>query len=360
MTILHIVDVKNAKGNGVAEAVKKYIQFESVQNDVYVYFLDDVFETVSKKQFLYTTSQTIEDIVKQINHDDLIIVFNEVYKPKYIKLYKECLKFNIPYVIIPHGCLVTDAQNKKKIKKVFGNIFLFNSFIKNASAIQFLNDREEKQSNFKYKKSIICGNGIVKSNLKNDCDNKNKDFIFIGRYDIQTKGLDLLANICKNNKDWFINNNIKIQLFGRTSGNDMDLLKELINKLEIEDVLKVNGPLYGKDKEEMLLRSYAFIQTSRHEGQPIGILEALSYGVPCVVTYGTSFGEYINENHCGLASEFDENEVFENIKKLVSNEELRKSLSSNAYNCVNKDYDWTKVIEKTTNEYKKIISANNE
>lgn len=43
----------------------------------------------------------------------------------------------------------------------------------------------------------------------------------------------------------------------------------------------------------VLLQTDLFIQTSRHEGMPMGLLEALSIGVPCLVTVGTSLGHII-------------------------------------------------------------------
>lgn len=353
MNILHITDIKNAKGNGVAVAVQDYIKYESKIENIALFNLSDNVECDIETKYNYDKFKKISELPKPFNKPDLV-VFNEVYKPKYIKLYKECIKNKIKYIIIPHGCLVTEAQNRKKEKKILGNILLFNSFISNATAVQFLNDNERINSHFKYKKYIIAGNGVSCPKFKNDSKCVNKDFVFIGRYEIKHKGLDLLVKVCHENKEWFLNNNIKIQLYGRDSGNELIQLKQMIVDNAVSDVLIVNGPVYGDDKIKVLQNAYVFIQCSRFEGQPMGIIEALSIGLPCVVTYGTYLGEYIKDNKCGMACNFDSKEVFDSIKKLVENSDLRNTMSDNAYIDSNKDFAWENVIKKTINEYKKI------
>lgn len=353
MIILHITDVLKAKGNGVAVAVNDYIKYESEYCKIGLFNLNDKIENTYCETFSLEDASKIEKLPEPFCKPDLV-VFNEVYKPKYLKLYKECLRRNIKYIIIPHGCLVNESQKKHRLKKILGNILLFNRFISKASAVQFLNENERKNSKFKYKKSIIAGNGVNTPSYKNKNNNKNKDFVFIGRYEILHKGLDLLVKICEENHNWFIENGIKIQLYGRDSGNELVLLKEMIKNNNVEDILIVNGPVYEKDKEEVLKNAYSFIQCSRFEGQPMGVIEALSIGIPCVVTYGTYLGEYIKNNKCGIACDFDSNTVFNAIKSIANNPKMRNRYAENAYKKSNIDFNWNTVIEKTIDEYEKI------
>ena len=142
MNILHITDIANPEGNGVAVAVENYAKYLSLKANVAIFCLDGNIGDNKVLTYNYSKYDKIENLPKPYSKPD-IVVFNEVYKPKYIKLYKECLKNSIPYVIIPHGCLVKGSQNEKKIKKNIGNLLLFNKFIRNACAIQFLNKNEK-------------------------------------------------------------------------------------------------------------------------------------------------------------------------------------------------------------------------
>ena len=244
------------------------------------------------------------------------------------------------------------SQNHNKLKKIIANILFFNAFIKQSLAIQYLNQLEKNDSIIKKHQFIISGNGIYICKEKNRSNNKN--FIFIGRYDIRVKGLDLIVDTVSKYKDWFEKNNVKIQLYGRNTGNGYDKLKKMINKNNISNVLILNDAIYGENKKNLLLDSYGFIQVSRHEGQPMGILEALSYGVPCIVTYETSFGDYVNNNQCGIGISFNVEELFNSIKKLAEDEEYRNECSENSI-IIEKDYNWETVIEKCLKEYEELL-----
>lgn len=353
MNILHVTDILKCEGNGVAVAVSNYASQENKKFNVAIYNMNDNLLSDGVRTFNYSNYKKISDLPAPFNNPDLVI-FNEVYKPKYLKLYKECIKKGIKYIIIPHGCLVKKSQDEKKVKKMLGNFFLFNRFISKAAAVQFLTEKEKKESHFKYKRSIIIGNGIDMKNVGNNFA-KNKSLIYIGRYSYYIKGLDLMIDICSKNKDWFLKNNVTINLYGRNSINGLSELERAINKNDVNDIVKICGPVYGDDKKKVLENAYGFIQLSRHEGQPTGIIEALAYGLPCVVTTGTSFAEYVNDNNCGFGCEFDSDIAFKAIKELYVDEKRRNIMSKNAKKCARKDFDWGVLLEKIEKDYKEII-----
>ena len=352
MNILHITSITSSKTSGVYHAVSKYLYYEKKYSNVAVLNVQEQLEISGVSSYNYQEYNTISKLPLPFNKPD-IVIFNEVYKKEYIKLYKECIKNNIKYIIIPHGCLLKEAQNRKKIKKMVANIIIFNNFIKKARAIQFLNNREKENSIFNHKESIIFGNGVEKNEFINKA--VNNDMIYIGRFDVLTKGLDILANICHKNKKWFIDNEIRIQLYGNAGKKNQEKLNKIITNLGIENIMIQNEPIYGADKEQVLLNSYCFVQLSRHEGQPMGLLEALSYGIPCIVTYGTSLGEYINKKRCGFGVKNNEEEIFSKIKEIYMNKDERNILSRNAKKEVIKDYNWDNIISQTIKAYNDLI-----
>lgn len=357
MVILHITSVTNPKANGVAVAVKSYFEFEKDIVNVGIYNLESNLVN-DVNSFSYDTYKSISSLPNGFDKPDLV-VFNEVYKYKYISLYKECKKNHIKFVIIPHGCLSKSSQKKHKLKKTIANYLLFKKFIKNSSAVQFLNDEERKECIYKINKYIISGNGVDKPKYLNCCSNNNKNFVYIGRYDTYHKGLDLIVQVCSKYKKWFIDNNVVFDLYGRDSGDNLNNLKRMIIEKGVKDIVIINGPVFEKEKEDVLKNAYAFIQCSRFEGQPMGIIEAISVGVPCVVTYGTNIGNYINSNNCGLASDFDEDAVFKNIQKIADNVSLRNKMSKNAIKCSQIDFYWKSIINDCVDKYKKIIFIDN-
>lgn len=348
--ILHVTSISNSKGNGVAVSVSNYLKHENKLVDVAVYNLEDKV-TFDGHSYSFSKYKTIASLPDGFSSPDLV-VFNEIYKPGYLKLYKECIRRDIPYVIIPHGCLVEKAQHRKRIKKIFGNLLFYNKFIKNSLAIQYLNNNEFDNSIVKKHKYIISGNGVDEQKTKSKCSNKN--FVYIGRYDINTKGLDLIMNAVLCDRNWFVHNKVKIYLYGRDSEGDYKKLKEIINKNDLSNIIVLNDALYGDEKTKVLLDAYVFVQTSRHEGQPMGIMEALSYGVPCILTEGTSFGRYVNDNRCGIGIEFDKKQLFEAIKKMYEDEKFRNACAKSAESIVT-DYEWGKVTADCLKKYEALL-----
>lgn len=350
MKILHIASITNPRGNGVAVAVGNYYEYEGQLASVAVYNLES--DIISGK-FSYNASKykTISSLPDGFDAPDLVI-FNEVYKPAYLTLYRECLRRNIPYIVIPHGCLTKKSQKKNRLKKTIANKLLFNKFIYKSLSIQYLNANEKKESVIKDHKYIISGNGVDIQKKRNKCGNKN--LVYIGRYSIRTKGLDLLVDTVAAHRKWFLDNGVRICLYGRDSGNDYAKLKAMILDNNVDDVISLGDSVYGDEKKKILLSACAFVQPSRWEGEPIGVLEALSYGLPCIVTYNTTLGKYINENHCGIGVDFNREKLFEAIKKMFEDEKFRNACAKNTV-VVERDYDWGRVIKKCLAEYTNLL-----
>jgi len=356
MNILFIAKPLSKKGNGVVSALKNELKYLQESANVALFNIGvKLDKDICKIVYEVDKYQTISSLPTPFNKPDLI-VFEEVYKLEYIKLYNECLKNKIPYIIIPHGCLVEVEQNNKKLKHMAANILLFNRFIRKAEAIEFLNEQEQDNSKFKYKRSIIIPNAIDFVKRKYKKDKSAFKFIYVGRYDVKVKGLDLLIRTFINLKDWCIKNNVILELYGpKVESVELNNLKEEIKKAKCQKIIKINGPVYGDEKEQKLQEASVFIQTSRNEGQPMGIIEALSFSLPCVCTYATSFGKYCNEFECGIGVNFDEEELKEAIMKMFNDKEYLNKCEKNDKKKAKEDFELKKVTEKTLKIYKEII-----
>ena len=352
MVIIHVTDIANPNGNGVAIAVSDYLNSEGRLAYVASYNLGKEIASDNAKHFSSAKYLSIEYLPKPYNKPDLVI-FNEVYKPNYIRIYKWCLANNVPYLVIPHGCLTKGSQKRKKIKKIIGNLFLFRKFICKAVCVQFLSKNEMDESAIKGRKNIVFGNGIKTVSFKTSKPT-NKNLIYIGRYEITHKGLDILVNISANNKRWFIENDISIELYGRDSSHELTNLKRLIEAYDVSDIVKINGPIYGSQKEDTLKRAYCYIQCSRFEGQPMSIIEAMANGIPCIVTKGTNFASYINENRCGVGCNNDA-EIFSAIKSICDDYGYREELSKNAMKAAKNDYLLSSLAKKKIAAYKELV-----
>ena len=87
----------------------------------------------------------------------------------------------------------------------------------------------------------------------------------------------------------------------------------------------------------------------------MGIVEALALGIPCIVTKGTNFADFVNETKSGIGVNFDDKEIFNAIKKIYINKNERQKYALNAINSTKKYFYWEQIINELLVEYEKII-----
>ncbi|MBR5178606.1 MAG: glycosyltransferase [Lachnospiraceae bacterium] len=334
---------------------------------------------------LMPTKNSLKELPYPFNKPDLV-VFHEVYYPAFVGLGKECKKNHIPYIIIPHGCLTKEALEIKKWKKRIGNELLFKDFVMGAETLQFLSPSEKRRTIFK-KDGFIGLNGVTlksdrhhKKNINfadtkhinsNDADmdqcdiseetdntsgDKKSDnirpytmFTYIGRIDMHIKGLDLLVKAVAQNQDLLREKLCCIKLYGPDCNDSKSKLTILANDLGVSDLIEINGPVEEEKKEEILLNSDIFIQTSRSEALPMGLLEALSYGLPCIVSRGTGFAGLINRYKAGWG---EIRNIAELINKAVSEKTTYPQKSANACRLIQEHFEIKKCAENVLKCYR--------
>lgn len=354
LNILHIGCTNGDMCNGVQVVVPQHLNAQSKYANIAFVNISNIEIGNDILQFEYSKQFSVSKLPKPFCKPNLV-VFHECYRIQYIGIAKELRKINVPYIIIPHGELSDEAQKKKYLKKRIANILIFNKFINNAVGIQLLSDVELKNTNFG-KSKFIGTNGInIPNDKKNKFNNKGLRIIYIGRLDSYHKGLDLLINSIGEIADFLRINNCVFDIYGPDILGRKLKLEKLIQDNKVEDIVVLHNSVFGEKKEKVLLASDVFIQTSRFEGMPMGVLEAMSYGLPCIVTEGTTLRSIVEMYQAGWGGETSVESICSMLRKMIEEKEFLTEMSNNSINAIKKEFSWDSIAKSTVAKYEKLI-----
>jgi glycosyltransferase involved in cell wall biosynthesis len=259
----------------------------------------------------------------KISKPDCIIVCDAGLKAFLLPI---ILNQKIPLLFEIHGSKYNESQYFKSsyLNLFFRKIKYFykSFFIKFYDKVIFLSNESLQEWNLK--------NGIVIPNSLNKkseavSDLKPQKIIVIARHSYE-KGLDKLFLIWKKVSqkypDWIL------EIYG-TGILTPDFINQM-NLLEISNSVKLLDPI--KNISDKFLEASMCLMTSRQEGLPMVLIEAMNFGLPCIA-YDCPIGPraIISNNENGFLIENDnENDFINAVCKLIENENLRIKMGKNA------------------------------
>lgn len=205
----------------------------------------------------------------------------------------------------------------------------------------------------KLKNVVVMHNPLTYESYEGEL-NKEKLILSAGRLtDWRYKGWDTLvyswARIADKYPDW------KICIAGTGAESSKQYIIQLMKDNGIEDRVEFLG--HCKNMLDLYRKASIFFLSSRSEGMPMVVLEAMSQGCACVATdYKGRTKEIINSEKCGiLCQPEDDKALAEGLEKMITDKEYRESVQRNSIER-SKDFsvprivhEWEELIGSLTN-----------
>lgn len=164
-------------------------------------------------------------------------------------------------------------------------------------------------------------------NIDKRSELKNNIVLNVGRLTFdkqQIKLLQIWNKILKHNNEF----NWKLQIIG--TGEEEANLKSYVDRNNMNNNVEFIKPT--QSIEEYFKRASIFALTSRNEGFGMVLLEAMSFGIPCI-SFDCPSGprDLITNGNGFLVENNNTNEFVEKLQVLIDNNELRQKMGQGAY-----------------------------
>lgn len=268
--------------------------------------------------------------------------FTPPFSTNFLQLYTKK-----PVVGLIHMLASEDMKRKYKLPfDVVENAGLktYNYFISTSEIIR----EKIKQLNPKATIEIIP-NGIEK--IKLNTRRKKEYILFLGRIEVNQKGLDLLLEGFKK-----IHKTVpyKLAIAGNGEEKQIAILKSLIVKKELEDSVVLLGRVDGEKKKEVFEKSVCMVLPARFETFSIVALEALAYGVP-LISFDIPGLSWIPNTCRVTVKSFDVQTLAKKIKSVSQDVVLQKQLIKNGKKLTEK-YTWDHIAEKYQQYFSQVLN----
>ena len=323
----------------VTEDEKGEISDEILENDDFI-----LFPTTNSA---WRHSKELKDYLqKNVKSYDLIWIHalwtgTTYYAAKYAK------KYNIPYIVTPHGMIEPDALQRKGLKKKLYWYLIEKRVFDNAKAIHCITEEESLHSKQLSKtKNFVIPNGVEEQPLvKKEYDQLNS-ICFIGRFH-EKKGLDLLLKAIATMDD------VKLFVAGGGEQQYENYIYDLVKELQIEERVEFIGFANKAEKKEMLIKSSFIVVPSYTEVLTFVALESIMHSTPVLLTRRCNFNE-IEKYKAGMVMEDNDPETIREyiLKMLYGNIE---EMSINAHSLAIEKFSINSVSNKMLDEFKNIL-----
>lgn len=171
---------------------------------------------------------------------------------------------------------------------------------------------------------------------------------------VPKNGIDILIKtISKLKKEY---SDIGCLIIG--TGEQERYLQNLCHQLNATDNIKFLGFIENKKLPKYYCAADIFVRPSLQEGFGISFIEAMACNIPVIGSKTGGIVDIINDKVDGvLVQPGDVDDLYNKIKLLIENEDLRKEIARNGYKKAIENYGWEIIGDKILKLYKKIVGG---
>ena len=203
------------------------------------------------------------------------------------------------------------------------------------------------------KNIFVINNGVnIEQHNKVVLENNIIQLLVVSRL-VSQKNIDSIIKAVKVME----NENIILNIVG--DGSEINNLKLLVKKYELDKKINFIGKIENTKLNEYLKNADIFIQASNYEGLPHSILEAMNFEIPILSTDVGGCSVLLNKGERGyiIPMPVSEVEISEGIRKIINNKNEAKSKAKLAKNYLNQEHNFNTNAEIYDEKIKEVVKS---
>jgi len=292
--------------------------------------------------------------VKNFNVVHIHAVFNHAS----LAAARACLKHRIPYVIRPLGTLDPWSMKQKPLRKKLFWVLVGRKMLLEASAIHYTAQAELSAAEglLGLTRGKVVPLGIdgsdfpVQDQICGDSLGFAHPYVLVLSRLHPKKGLDVLIQafleVSKSGRfpEW------RLVIAGDGDEDYVDSLRQMVTDRVGNGIVIFRGWLEGQEKNSVLRNASLLALPSRQENFGLCVLEALSQGVPVIVSPEVNLAKDIDAAGAGWISTVDVSALEKCLADALSNEEERVKRGC-AGKSFSRSFEWNKIAESLESMY---------
>ena len=203
------------------------------------------------------------------------------------------------------------------------------------------------------KNIFVINNGVnIEQHNKVVLENNIIQLLVVSRL-VSQKNIDSIIKAIKVME----NENIILNIVG--DGSEINNLKLLVKKYELDKKINFIGKIENTKLNEYLKNADIFIQASNYEGLPHSILEAMNFEIPILSTDVGGCSVLLNKGERGyiIPMPVSEVEISEGIRTIINNKDEARSKVKLAKNYLNQEHNFNTNAEIYHEKIKEVVKS---
>ena len=203
------------------------------------------------------------------------------------------------------------------------------------------------------KNIFVINNGVnIEQHNKVVLENNIIQLLVVSRL-VSQKNIDSIIKAVKVME----NENIILNIVG--DGSEINNLKLLVKKYELDKKINFIGKIENTKLNEYLKNADIFIQASNYEGLPHSILEAMNFEIPILSTDVGGCSVLLNKGERGyiIPMPVSEVEISEGIRTIINDKNEAKSKAKLAKNYLNQEHNFNTNAEIYHEKIKEVVKS---